>query len=94
MKTITNYKPRKYKDSPIAFFHYWDAGAIQYQGMIKELTKERTGTVMFFDWLCGMPNDEATVTRAFFDNCTLYDSDYQMRAASKHTNSMQLKQAG
>jgi len=82
MKTIEDYKPRKKSDSPIAYFHYFDKGGeVVYQGYIKELKKDRTGTCQLFEWLSGTESDEITVTRSFFDDCTFYDSDYQMNSA-------------
>jgi len=81
MKSIEDYKPRKKSDSPIAFFHYWKDDKIMYQGYIVHLKKDRSGECQLFEWLSGTRSDEITVTRAFFDDCTFYDSDYQMNSA-------------
>jgi hypothetical protein len=84
MKKITDYKPREYGDNPIAFFHYLDDdGEIKYQGFVKELTPEFTGSVVFFSWLDSCDTDEACVTSAFFDQCIFYNSDYEMRNNKK-----------
>ena len=79
MKTIKNYKPRKYGDSPIAFFHYMEDGKIKYQGHIAALNKDRSGICQLYDWFTGGNSDEINVTRAFFDDCIFFDSDYGMR---------------
>ena len=84
MKTITDYKPRKEGNTPIAFFHYREGdGTIQYQGYITHLRKDYTGTCHLFSWFGGYETDDSVihVTRAFFDSCTFYDSDYQMNRA-------------
>ena len=81
MKTIEDYKPRKKSDTPIAYFHYFDEGEVVYQGYIKELKKDQTGTCQLFEWLSGSESDEIHVTKSFFDDCTFYDSDYQMNSA-------------
>ena len=83
MKTIEDYKPRKEGTTPIAFFHYWENGEIQYQGCVIQLEKDRSGTCQLFEWFMGMETDKINVTRAFFDDCTFYDSDYQMNSAYK-----------
>ena len=89
MKTINDYKTRKESDSPIAFFHYWDDGAIQYQGFITQLSKDRSGTCILFEWFSGGESDTIHVTRAFFDDCTFYDSDYAMnRAYANHKRTL------
>lgn len=89
MKTINDYKPRKESDSPIAFFHYWDDGEIQYQGFITQLSKDRSGTCRLFEWSFGEETDTIHVTRAFFDDCTFYDSDYAMnRAYTDHKRTL------
>jgi hypothetical protein len=81
MKKITDYKPRKNGETPIAFFHYWEDGEICYQGYITRLEKDYSGTCLLFDWLLGEEGEPISVNRAFFDDCTFYDSDYQMRSA-------------
>jgi hypothetical protein len=83
MKTIANYKPRKFiENEPIAFFHYYADGEIQYQGQILELTKNKSGKVNFFDWIAGFTMEEYHwVTRNYFDDCVFFDSDFQMNQA-------------
>jgi len=83
MKTIKDYKPRSYADTPIAFFHYWQDEKIKYQGYIVELKKDRSGCCMLFSFMTGEPTDTIVVTRSFFDDCTFYDSDHEMINAYK-----------
>lgn len=90
MKTIADYKPRKIGETPIAFFHYWSDGEIEYQGYVTQLDKDRSGTCQLFDWLMGEPSEKIHVTRAFFDDCTFYDSDHDMNVAATKQNGKDL----
>lgn len=80
MKTINDYQPRKKSDTPIAFFHYMKDGKIKFQGYVIKLNEDRTGECQLFEWISGTPSQIITVTRAFFDDCVFYDSDYEMNS--------------
>jgi hypothetical protein len=82
-KTIRDYRPRRLnKDEPIVFFHKWEDGYVNYQGIVIELTKAYSGKVMFFDWIMGYSDgNQHCVTASYFDDCTFYDSDYDMNNA-------------
>ena len=71
----------KKSKTPIAFFHYWKAGEITYQGYITHLKKDLSGECRLFSWLTGEATETIQATRAFFDDCTFYNSDYEMNAA-------------
>lgn len=79
MKTINDYEPRKRADTPIAFFHYIKDGERIYQGYIIQLNEDRSGKCQLFDWYLGTKSEIITVTKAFFDACVFFDSDYDMR---------------
>ncbi len=81
MEKILNYKPRKGSDKPLFFFHYWEDDEIKYQGYFISSVPDGRFVVMLFDWVMGEPNGPYAVDRSFFDECTFYDSDHEMRRA-------------
>ena len=82
MKTIKNYKPRRYSDTPIAYFHFLDECNLSHQGIILSLSSDRSGIVAFFEWDSGLPMEENVyVNKGFFDNCTFYDTVDEWRFA-------------
>jgi hypothetical protein len=93
MKTINDYNQRKKGDTPICFFHWWEDGNIQYQGFVVRLNKDKSGTCKLMSWLDGYEDEDLiAVTSSFFNDCTFYDSTYQMNSAyQKHKEEKLIK---
>lgn len=81
MRTILDYKLRKRSDEPIFFFNYWEGGDIKYQGYCIGLRRVRGGRRAGASVLFGDEPGPYATSSSFFDKCTFYDCECQMRRA-------------
>jgi hypothetical protein len=72
---------RAESNTPILYFHAWQALEIQYQGFLTALHADGTGKAQLFEWITGDHSAVIYTTKAFLERCTFYDSDISMRRA-------------